>query len=98
MLSAVAQYLGATIAVLLFDEVEPRTVAWLRVVGAAAALLAVGGRWWTNWTRHQFLSAALFGTVTALMNSARSGTDRSQARTLLWPRAPASRSTLASSR
>ena len=37
-------------------------------------------------------------TVTVLMNSARSGTDRSQARTLGWPRAPASRSTLASSR
>ena len=40
MLSAIAQYTGATIAVLLFDEVAPQTVAWLRVVGAAVVLIA----------------------------------------------------------
>lgn len=68
MLSAVAQYAGATIAVLLFDEVAPRTVAWLRVVGAAVALLAVGGRWWARWTRRQLGAAAVFGIATALMN------------------------------
>ena len=28
VLSAIAQYIGAAIAVLLFDEVEPQTVAW----------------------------------------------------------------------
>ena len=44
ILSAVAQYIGATIAVVLFDEVEPQTVAWLRVVGAAIAVLAVSRR------------------------------------------------------
>ena len=43
VLSAVAQYVGATIAVLLFDEVAPQTVAWLRVIGAAIAVLAVSG-------------------------------------------------------
>ena len=40
MLSAVAQYIGAAIAVVLFDEVEPQTVAWFRIMGAAIALLA----------------------------------------------------------
>ena len=38
VLSAIAQYAGATIATLLFDEVAPRTVAWLRVAGAAVVL------------------------------------------------------------
>lgn len=68
MLSAVAQYFGATIAVLLFDEVEPRTVAWLRVVGAAVALLAVSGSFWRGWTRPRLAAAAVFGVATALMN------------------------------
>ena len=36
VLSALAQYTGASIAVLLFDEVEPQTVAWFRVIGAGA--------------------------------------------------------------
>ena len=47
VLSAIAQYVGAVIAVGLFDRVEPQTVAWFRVMGAAVALLgvshAVGG-------------------------------------------------------
>ena len=41
MLSAIAQYTGATIAMLLFDEVAPQTVAWLRVAGAAVVLILV---------------------------------------------------------
>ena len=41
VLSAIAQYTGATIAVLLFDEVAPETVAWLRVAGAAAVLILI---------------------------------------------------------
>ena len=41
MLSAIAQYAGATIAILLFDEVAPETVAWLRVAGAAVVLILV---------------------------------------------------------
>ena len=51
VLSAVAQYAGATIAVLLFDEVAPQTVAWFRVIGAAIAVLAVSGAFWRGWTR-----------------------------------------------
>ena len=68
VLSAIAQYLGATIAVVLFDEVEPQTVAWLRVVGAAAAILAVAGRGLRGWSRRQLGAAAVFGIATAVMN------------------------------
>lgn len=68
LLSAVAQYVGAVIAVGLFDRVEPQTVAWFRVMGAAVALLAVSRRWWSGWTRQQLVGVALFGVATALMN------------------------------
>jgi inner membrane transporter RhtA len=68
VLSAVSQYVGASIAISLFDEVAPRTVAWLRIIGATVALLVVSRGWWKGWTRSQLLSAAIFGTATALMN------------------------------
>lgn len=67
-MSAIAQYLGATIAVLLFDEVEPQTVAWLRVIGAAMALLVVSRGALSGWTRRQLAAAAVFGIATAAMN------------------------------
>jgi inner membrane transporter RhtA len=69
VLSAVAQYVGATIAVLLFDRVAPQTVAWLRMIGAALAVLAVSGRFWRGWTRPQLTAAALFGLATGTMNT-----------------------------
>jgi inner membrane transporter RhtA len=69
VLSAVAQYTGATIATLLFDEVAPRTVAWLRVAGAAAVLIVVSPGALRRWTRPQLKSAAVFGIATALMNT-----------------------------
>ena len=68
VLSAIAQYVGAVIAVGLFDRVEPQTVAWFRVMGAAFALLVVSRRWWTGWTREQLVGVVLFGIATALMN------------------------------
>jgi len=69
VLSAVAQYVGATVAVLLFDRIAPQTVAWIRVLGAAVAVLAVSGRFWRGWTRPQFVAAAVFGITTAAMNT-----------------------------
>lgn len=69
VISAIAQYVGAVIAVTLFDEVEPQTVAWFRVMGAAIALLAVSRGWRSGWTRSQLVGVALFGTATALMNT-----------------------------
>ncbi|NND73708.1 MAG: EamA family transporter [Ilumatobacter sp.] len=72
VLSAVAQYVGAAIAVVLFDwgegGVEPQTVAWFRVIGAAIALLVVSRGWSSGWTRRQLTGVALFGVTTALMN------------------------------
>lgn len=63
-----AQYVGAALAVALFDEVEPQTVAWFRIIGAAAALLIVSRGWWRGWTRRQLLGVAVFGVATSLMN------------------------------
>ena len=68
VLSAVAQYVGAVIAVGLFDQIEPQTVAWFRVIGAAIALVAVSRAWRERWTRAELGAAALFGIATALMN------------------------------
>lgn len=68
VVSAVSQYAGAAIAVGLFDEVAPRTVAWLRVLGATLALLAVSPGFHRGWTRRTLTGAAVFGIATALMN------------------------------
>jgi inner membrane transporter RhtA len=69
--SASAQYAGAVIAVKLFDDLAPASVAWFRVIGAAAICILVsipqlmrGGRW----SRSEFLSASIFGIAVALMN------------------------------
>jgi inner membrane transporter RhtA len=69
VLSAVSQYLGAAIAVSVFDDVEPQTVAWFRVIGAALAVLAVARGVHRGWTRRQLVGAAIFGVATALMNT-----------------------------
>jgi inner membrane transporter RhtA len=69
VLSAIAQYAGATIAVVLFDEVAPQTVAWLRVAGAAAVLVLVSPAALRGWSRRQLAAAAVFGIATALMNT-----------------------------
>ena len=75
VLSAIAQYIGAVLAVLLFDGsiggtdgVEPQTVAWFRAIGAAIALLAVSRGWRSGWTREQLIGVAFFGVTTVLMN------------------------------
>jgi inner membrane transporter RhtA len=68
VLSAVSQYLGAAIAVSVFDDVEPQTVAWFRVIGATLAVLAVARGVHRGWTRRQLVGAAIFGVATALMN------------------------------
>jgi len=72
VVSAVAQYAGAVVAVSMFDDVAPATVAWLRVVGAALVLLAVAHRHLApgarRWTRADLAAAAVFGVATALMN------------------------------
>lgn len=68
LLSAVSQYIGAAIAVSVFDEVEPQTVAWFRVIGASVALLAISPGFHRGWTRRELTGAAMFGIATVLMN------------------------------
>ena len=69
ILSAIAQYTGAIIAVNLFDEVSPATVAWLRVLSASLILLAFSfRRSHPRWTRRDLYWVAAFGASTALMN------------------------------
>jgi inner membrane transporter RhtA len=73
VVSAVSQYVGASIAISVFDEVAPRTVAWFRVIGASLALLVVARAWrpawWRQWTRRQVSAAAALGVATATMNT-----------------------------
>jgi inner membrane transporter RhtA len=69
ILSAIAQYTGAIIAINLFDEVSPATVAWLRVLSASLILLAFSFRQSRQrWTRRELYWVAAFGASTALMN------------------------------
>lgn len=68
VISAIAQYLGASIAVHLFDEVVPSTVAWLRVAVAAICLVIWRRPKLRTWTRRQVSVAVLFGIVTLGMN------------------------------
>lgn len=69
LISAIAQYVGAVIAVELFDEIDPASVAWLRVIGASIALLIVAGpRLRQHWTRQDLIAMAVFGIATAAMN------------------------------
>jgi inner membrane transporter RhtA len=68
VVSAIAQYSGAVIAVSMFDEVAPASVAWVRVLGAALVLLLVSFRHQRHWTRAELGAAALFGIASALMN------------------------------
>lgn len=68
LLSAVSQYIGAAIAVSVFDDVEPQTVAWFRTIGAAIALLAISPGFHRGWTRRDLVGAAVFGIATVSMN------------------------------
>ncbi|MFM2070875.1 MAG: hypothetical protein RLZZ623_1138 [Actinomycetota bacterium] len=68
VVSGIAQYTGAVIAVSMFDDVSPATVAWVRVLAAAVVLLAISHRQQHGWTRDQVASAAVFGVASALMN------------------------------
>ena len=70
VLSATAQYIGATIAVNLFDEVDPASVAWFRVIGASIALVLVSApKLRRRFTRAEWTAVAIFGIATALMNT-----------------------------
>ena len=63
-------YLGAAVAVVLFDRVPPAGVAWLRLVGAAVFLLVWRRPRAAAWRGRRLLLSGAFGLVTALMNVA----------------------------
>ena len=70
VVGAVSQYVGAAVAVFLFETTEPATVAWLRVAAAAVALLAWRRPWRRAWSRRKAVVALVFGLVTIGMNIA----------------------------
>ncbi|MCB1296718.1 MAG: EamA family transporter, partial [Gordonia sp.] len=70
IVGATSMYLGAAVAVGLFDAMEPAGVAWLRIAGAAVVLVLwvrPGPAAW-HWRRLRLASA--FGLMTAAMNIA----------------------------
>ncbi|HQZ35833.1 MAG TPA: EamA family transporter [Ilumatobacteraceae bacterium] len=69
IIAGISQYTGAVVAVNLFEEVRPATVAWFRVLFAALTLIAVSWRQVRGrWTRAELKGAAFFGVATAFMN------------------------------
>jgi inner membrane transporter RhtA len=68
VIGGLSMYLGAAVAVGLFDELGPSAVVWLRQLGAAAVLLAWRRPGRAAWRGKSFWLAALFGLVTAVMN------------------------------
>jgi inner membrane transporter RhtA len=70
LVSGLAQYGGAALAVALFAVVPSPTVAWLRIAVAALVLLAWRRPWRLRWTRAELGTAAAFGVVLGAMNVA----------------------------
>jgi inner membrane transporter RhtA len=66
--SAVSLYLGASIAVSLFDRMPPGAVALTRVFAAALILLVWRRPWRRSWSSAQVGAVAAFGVATAAMN------------------------------
>lgn len=63
-------YIGAALAVGLFDRLAPSAVAVLRLIGAAAVLLAWRRPARAAWRGARLLRALAFGLATGLMNLA----------------------------
>lgn len=68
VVGGLSMYLGAAIAVWLFAEIRPASVAWMRALGAALVLVAWRRPPRSAWRGKAFWLAALFGLVTAGMN------------------------------
>ncbi len=68
MIGAVSQYLGAAVAALLFDQLSPAGVTWLRVLGAASVIIVLRRSWRRRWMPRELGLAATFGVSLAAMN------------------------------
>lgn len=70
VVGGLSMYVGAALAVGLFDVLTPSTVAVLRLLGAAAVLLAWRRPGRAAWRGGRLVRASAFGLATALMNLA----------------------------
>lgn len=70
VLGGLSMYVGAALAVGLFDVLSPTAVALLRLSGAAAVLLAWRRPGRAAWRGPRLVRASAFGLATALMNLA----------------------------
>lgn len=70
VVGGLSMYVGAALAVGLFDVLSPTTVALLRLLGAAAVLLAWRRPGRAAWRGSRLARATAFGLATALMNLA----------------------------
>ena len=68
MVGAVSQYLGAAVAVHLFDEIAPAGVALVRVLGAAVMIIVLRRSWQRRWKASDLAWASAFGMALAAMN------------------------------
>ena len=63
-----SQYLGAAVAVHLFDEIAPAGVALVRVLGAAVMIILLRRSWQRRWKASDLAWASAFGIALAAMN------------------------------
>lgn len=70
LLGGGSQYVGAAMAVALFQTLNPAGVAWLRMLGAAVVLVIWRRPPMAAWRGRRLLLAGTFGVVTGLMNAA----------------------------
>lgn len=69
LVSATSLYLGASLAVSLFDHIPPAGVAWWRLVGASVVLVVLRRPWRRSWSGRRVADAAAFGIALAAMNT-----------------------------
>jgi inner membrane transporter RhtA len=70
VLGGASLYGGAALAVLLFDQLNPAAVAWLRMLVAALVLIAWRRPVRSAWRGKRLVLAGCFGLATGLMNVA----------------------------
>ncbi|CPS07670.1 EamA family transporter [Mycobacteroides abscessus] len=68
LVSGASMYIGAAAGVSLFRWLDPASVAWLRICGAALVFLAIARPGRAAWQGRAFWWASSFGVITALMN------------------------------
>lgn len=68
VVSGLAQYYGAAVAIGLFDRIHAVGVAWLRILVAAVVLVLWVRPWRRTWSRHAILASVAFGAVLCGMN------------------------------